>query len=150
MIRAKLKEIAREQISYAAALFSATYFREAVGNVDLMPRGCNGKSEAELTRMVADLVQEEQSRVSQILEPQAISAYIKDFMDRVEASLNEDDEEWKRLIPGKIILGIFCNKTPLPYENFRNAYIIAANDMNENPFSEIIEIFKGFDERVAR
>jgi hypothetical protein len=52
-IRAALKEAASEQVSYATALLTAAYFREAVGNIDLMPKGCNGKNIVELTTLIS-------------------------------------------------------------------------------------------------
>ena len=148
-IRTALKEVAAGQVSYAAALLAATYFRDAVGNVDLMPSGCNGKSLAELTAMISARAHEEKTRVTTALDDSTIAAHLTETMERLEASLAADTEEWKALVPGKVILGIFCSKTPLQYESFRTAFINTADSIVPNPFAEIIQIFDTFDRAAA-
>lgn len=148
-IRAKLKGVAAGQVSYAAALLAAAYFREAVGNVDLMPSVCNEKSLAELTAMIPGRARDEKTRVTTTLDDSAIAAHLKEMMERIEASLAADTEVWKALVPGKVILKIFCTKTPLKYEAFRTAFINTANSVNPNPFAEIIQIFDTFDRTSA-
>src|SRR5438105_3151682 len=43
-IRTTLREIARIQVPYAAALTTSSYFREQVGNVSVMAKDCHGIS----------------------------------------------------------------------------------------------------------
>lgn len=146
-IRAALKIIAQQQISYAAALFTSTYFREKVGNVDLMPKGCNDKSVEELLSLILGRAKEERDRVAKDLDDVKISCHIKSVMARIEKSLAEDTEEWKSLIPGRVVLKAFCARTPLQYDSFRTAYIHASESAPANPFQEIISIFEEFDKR---
>ena len=148
-IRTALKKVAAGQVSYAAALLASAYFREAVGNVDLMPSGCNGKSLAELTAMISARAREEKTRVTTILDNSTIAAHLKETMEKIEASLAADTEEWKALVPGKVILRVFCSKTPLQYESFRTAFINTADSITPNPFAEIIQIFDTFDHAAA-
>ncbi|MGC1778414.1 MAG: hypothetical protein WBB34_10740 [Xanthobacteraceae bacterium] len=75
--------------------------------------------------------------------------HLKETMERIEASLAADTEEWKALVPGRVILRIFCSKTPLQYESFRTAFINAADSVVPNPFAEIIQIFETFDRMSA-
>jgi len=103
-VRAALKEVAAGQASYAAALLTAAYFREAVGNVDLMPKACNGKNVDELTTLILAKSVEETARVSTALDKVAIADHLKKVMDAIGKSLAADTDEWKALIPGKVIL----------------------------------------------
>jgi hypothetical protein len=144
-IRAALREIAEEHISYAAALTTSAYFRECVGNVNLMPRACNGKTSAELSQMVLDCAHQEMKRVTDALTDNEIEKRIDAVMKRIELSLKGDTEEWKALIPGKIITKSFCSKAPIAYDQFQTAYINAAHLVPNNPFAEIIDIFAAFD-----
>jgi len=48
-----------------------------------------------------------------------------------------------------VILKVFCASTPLQYENFRTAFINAAEFVPNNPFAEIVEIFGNFNRMTA-
>jgi hypothetical protein len=143
-IRTKLREIAREQISYAAALFTAAHFREQCGNVDIMPKACNGKTAAELSGLITARSNEEGSRINRILEATTVSDYVSKIMENIETSLDNDTDVWKVSIPGRIILRKFCADAGIAYDHF-TAYINVAETMELNPFQPIIKIFHGFD-----
>jgi energy-coupling factor transporter ATP-binding protein EcfA2 len=145
VIRSLLKSIARKHASYATALSASAFFREEVGNVDLMPAGCNGKTAAELAKLVIERSRQERGRVMGLLDDTAVEKYVGNAMKRLENSLNADTDDWKSLIPGRVILKEFCSGTPLQYENFRTAFINAADCVPTNPFAEIIEIFETFN-----
>jgi hypothetical protein len=144
-IRAMLKEIAQEHISYAAALSTAAYFREEIGNVDLMPKACNGKNIAELTALIFVRANEERVRIGKELDDAKIKQHVQNTMHKIEDSLARDTEDWKALVPGRVILKAFCSKTPLHYNGFRTAFINAAENVPTNPFGDIIEIFGQFN-----
>jgi hypothetical protein len=144
-IREALREIARTQVSYAAALLTAAYFREEIGNVDLMPSACNGKNTAELVQLVLAQTETEKARVAKGLDSAPIQQYVEKRMHEIETSLAADTDDWKTLIPGRIILKIFCNKTPLQYDAFRTAFINASGKVPNNPFNDIVKIFENFD-----
>ena len=145
-IRAKLRDLAQGHTSYAAALTTAAYFREQCGNVDIMPRACNGKSIPELTTMILARATEEASRITNVVEKAKIECHVSEFMQTLERSLASDTEDWKSLIPGRIILKKFCAEASLAYDLFRSAYISTAGTMPTSPFSEVIGIFEGFDQ----
>ena len=144
-IRSALKDIAQEHVSYAAALSTAAYFREEMGNVDLMPKGCNGKTAPELVNLLLIRSKEERSRLAWQLDDARITKHVENTMQRLEKSLAADTDDWKALIPGRVILKVFCSKTPLQYNNFRTAYINTAELVRTNPFADIIAIFDNFD-----
>jgi hypothetical protein len=147
-IRTALMDIARSQISYAAALVTSAYFREEIGKLDLMPKACNDKTTAELVNLMLLQVDAERARVARELDKAAVQKYAEQRMLEIDNSLVADTEEWKRLIPGRIILKAFCAKTPLQYDAFRTAFINAAEQVPINPFQDILDIFASFD-RIA-
>jgi len=144
-IRSKLKDIAREQASYAAALATAANFREQVGNLDVMPSGPNGKTAVELGDMIWSIADEEVNRITNIVTRDKIDGFVADVMQKIELSLAGDSVAWKAIIPGKIIIRKFCGVAGLDYEFFRSAYINVADSMAVNPFAELISIFDEFD-----
>jgi hypothetical protein len=145
-IRMVLKEIAKEYISYAAALSTATYFRDQIGNIDLMPKACHRKSADELVQLVMLRANEERARVTTELDDTRIKAQVAATVQKIEDSLAKDTNEWKALIPGRPILKTFCStKTPLQYDGFRTGFIKAAGKMPLNPFEDIVNIFESFD-----
>jgi hypothetical protein len=148
-IRSRLRSIASKHASYAAALIVSGNLRENIGNVDLMPKECHGKSAVDLAKLVAQKASEEKIRVNVALDMTSVEAQVIETMQRIQDSLNKDDEDWKALIPGKPIITAFCATTPLKYDGFRTAYIRTADTMALNPFAEIIGIFAQFDSMEA-
>jgi hypothetical protein len=63
----RLKDIAREILSYAAALIVSAHFRERAGNVDLMPKSCQGKSTDELIALFEGSASTERQRLLPML-----------------------------------------------------------------------------------
>ena len=110
-----------------------------------MPKACNDKSTAELTALVLVQANEERVRFGKELEDAKITQHIEATMHKIEDSLTNDTEDWKALIPGRIILKTFCSKTPLKYDAFRTAFINAAEGVSPHPFADIIQIFREFN-----
>ena len=144
-ISERLRAIARERLSYAAALSTSAYFRERVGNVDLMPKACDKKSATELADLMVSRAREEAGRVNAAIQQAEIEKYVTEMMTTLEGSLGTGDE-WKKLVPGREILRIFCsaNHAKFDFGRYKTAYIAAAAKMPYNPFEEIDEIFLSF------
>jgi AAA domain, putative AbiEii toxin, Type IV TA system len=140
----RLKNIAREILSYAAALIVSAHFRERAGNVDLMPKGCQGKTTDELVALFEGGASTERKRLADALSGNDLSAFTRETMVELEKSLS--DETWKIKVPGRPILQIFCSgkHSGLDFGRFKTAYIRAASDMACSPFAEIEEIFTWF------
>lgn len=143
-IRAALRELARESASYAVALSETAAFRQAVGNVDLMPKGAAGKSLEELSELMRQKAQAEVARVSQLLEPTAVTASIEKRMKDILASLDADDDAWKSLIPGRQLLNRFANKAGIDVGRLKTLYIGRVESLGTGEFDEIVEIFDSF------
>jgi hypothetical protein len=79
-IRARLLEIAREQLSYAAALIVSAVFRERVGNLSIMPKDCNGKSAEELVKILLDATSRERTRIESTIDSKEIEEYTVETM----------------------------------------------------------------------
>ncbi|MCK1615433.1 ATP-binding protein [Bradyrhizobium sp. 159] len=142
----RLKTIAREILSYAAALVVSAHFRERAGNVDLMPKGCQGKTTDELIALFEAEAASERLRLSEALAADDIAAFTRQTMTGLEASLL--DGTWKEKVPGRPILQIFCSNKHcgLDFGRFKNAFVKAAQDTASSPFAEIGEIFARFSE----
>jgi hypothetical protein len=143
-INDRLKDIAREILSYAAALIVSAHFRERAGNVDLMPKGCQGKTTDELIALFEGAASEERARLADALSASDLSAFTRETMAELERSLS--DETWKVKIPGRPVLQIFCSSKHcgLDFGRFKTAYIRATSDMASSPFAEIEQIFTLF------
>jgi hypothetical protein len=77
-VRSMLMDIAKQHASYAVALAASSQIRELVGNVDLMPRDCNGKDAGELTDLIAAKSTTEGARVSAVLDKGNIGQIVND------------------------------------------------------------------------
>jgi hypothetical protein len=140
----RLKSIARENLSYAAALIVAAHFRERAGNVDLMPRGCHGKTTEELIVLFDERAQGERQRLTDALSATELAEFTRATMTELEQSLS--DGTWKAKVPGRQVLQIFCSNkhSGLDFGRFKTAYIKAASSLSASPFAEIEQVFSGF------
>jgi hypothetical protein len=148
-IRARLIEIARSNISYATALIVAAHFREKVGNLSIMPKGCNGKTVEELTQLLLDGVGRERARIELVIKDQDVKGFTEATMAQLEASLADDT--WKEHIPGRVILKTFCSSAHANFDfgRFKISYLKAAEQAAVSPFEEIDSIFNGFANHSA-
>jgi len=106
-IRKVLREIARTQIAYAAALTTSSYFREQVGNLNIMAKDCHAMSIDDLVKQLLIRVDEEQRRIASSVQSAAVENYARTMAQKLQDSLDRDTEEWKTLIPGKPLLNMF-------------------------------------------
>src|SRR5581483_2721981 len=143
-IRARLLQIATNQLSYAAALIVSSHFREQVGNLSIMPKGCHGKTGPELSALLVATASKERNRMDAAVTDSEIQSFTLQTMSSLQASLAS--EEWKRLIPGRVILQIFCSSShaDLDFGRFKIAYLKAAAAASKNPFADVTEIFDAF------
>jgi predicted ATPase len=144
-IRNKLREIARSRISYATALIASKYFRESVGNLDIMPDDCHSKSLEDLSTKVLERRNVEQERIVKGIEGEQLKSYIENTYNTLLASLDADSADWKNDIPGKQIFKIFCSDAKIQEGRLKTLYIKKAEEIKTNPFQEIIEIFRNFE-----
>ena len=143
-IRKVLKEIARMQIAYAAALTTSSYFREQVGNLDIMAKDCHAMSIDDLAKQLVTRGVEEQGRIASSIQPGAVESYARMIAKKLQDSLDQDTDEWKALIPGKQLLNMFANRAKLDPARLKTAYIREVEKKPVNPFQEVIDVFSSF------
>jgi predicted ATPase len=143
-IRQELRNLSQGLVSYAVALHVSHAFRQRVGNVDLMPKGCNGKSELELIALLLQTSDEEQKRVLYGLDKNQLSAAASTFFKTLNESLQNDDGRWKDTIPGKPLFAQFASKAKMEPARLKNAYINCVQELKLNAFQEIHAIFETF------
>jgi len=143
-INARLLEIARSRLSHAAALIVSAQFREVAGNVSILPSGSHGKSLDELIVLLTDAARSEDKRLTTLLQDKAIKDFTTQTFNQLEASLL--DGNWKKLMPGRPILNIFCSgrHANLDFGRFKIAYLREASAGLPSPFLEIENIFASF------
>lgn len=144
LVKEKLLEIARSRLSHTVALIVAANFREVVGNVNFLPKDCHCKTLEQLCLLLCECAGRETTRVGNALMPDQIRAFTEQTYAELERSLT--DEGWKRLIPDRPILNIFCSSSVanLDFGRFKIAYLRAAADATNPPFAEIESLFEGF------
>lgn len=115
-----------------------------VGNVDLMPKGCNGKSEAEVTKQLIEAAEGEKARVLSGLDNGELSAAVAAYFKVLTKYLEEDDSRWKDMVPGRPLIAQFASKARIDPARLKTAYIHCAESSPQSPFREIHEIFDFF------
>jgi hypothetical protein len=144
LIRGEFRRLAEGIISYASALAVAAEFRLNVGNVDLMPDDCHGKSDMELVALLAAKTGYERTRVLSALDDVAIADAAAGYYRALSDSLTNDTDDWKALIPGKPLLGMFAAKANVPTSRAKTMYINAVEGSGLDPFRDILDIFAAF------
>jgi hypothetical protein len=106
-IRQVMRDFARDQISYAAALKVSNHFRQMVGNIDIMPKGVNNLSVEDLCAVMETDRSAESSRCGSSLDKTTLERLVREEFLRLTTALDKDDESWKSLIPGRPIVKRF-------------------------------------------
>jgi len=143
-IRARIRELAQPFISYAVALKVSQHVRLQVGNIDIMPSDCTGKEREELLGAFQAGHSVESSRLSVAMDPKALADLVDAEYSRVKEVFDRNDEDWKRMLPGRPILSKFAQTANLDAVRLKRMYIKVARDSGPDPFAEIREIFKSF------
>jgi hypothetical protein len=143
-IRTRLKDIARSMISYTAALIESANYRNLVGNLDIMPRGCHDKSADDLARLVKERADAERTRINAIIDDGSIESSVHSTVETLQRSLDDDTDLWKATIPGKQFFNRFASQTGIDSGRLKTLYLREAERREPNPFSDIVTIFEHF------
>jgi hypothetical protein len=68
-------------------------------------------------------------------------------VNRINHSLDADDEGWKHDIPGKPLLASFASAARLDVGRLKTLYLQHATRQPVSPFAEIVAIFEDFSQR---
>ena len=143
-IEEKLRTIAREGLGHAAALIVAKQIRDAVGNVDTMPKGIHNQNQADFIEAFKNTSHIELQRVSKSLGSGNIEIQASEVYQRLVSLLDSDGCEWKSHFPGKPIFSKFCEAAQMPQGRMKTLYLAKAFESKSNPFAEVIKIFEDF------
>jgi predicted ATPase len=140
-IRAALREIAATFTSYAVSLAVSSRLRQKVGNVALMPKGCNGKSMAETQELLVARATVESQRVVSALEDDVIRREVEESFGQLDSAITDDSDLWQEAIPGKRVLAAFASRAGVSTPRAKSLYLAAAAKSEHKPFAEIIAQF---------
>lgn len=146
-INEKLREIARGKLSYAVSLGVAATFRQRVGNVDLMAKGCDAKSSDEVLSTILTNAQTQRARVENALTDAAVTEVHRSLVTSMTQALDAADDRWKVDVPGRPVFNAFCSIARLHEARLKQLYIVAALKQNQSVFDEIVGIFRDFSEK---
>ena len=143
-----LRQEMRATVGYAAALLVTRDARAAFGPFRLMPKGVGDLTPEQLKQEIEKRLNDEAERVSKALDARAIIKSLEHELERLGSSIERDTDEWKRDIPAREALHRFLAKTPLRTNvgAAKRLYLKRAADASEDPFTEIREIFRRFQE----
>jgi predicted ATPase len=144
-IQSQLLQFALKLLSYSTALHISSMIREQIGNVDIMPKMCHERSIDELVELIFIRVNEETIRIQSKFDGATIKDKAYRFYNELKNLLMTGDEKWKNLIPGRPLLHMFASQAQIDPGRLKLLYIKAAEKENNNPFSEIIEVFTHFN-----
>lgn len=143
-IREELRQLARTLLSYSTALIVSATIREAVGNVDVMPRDCHNRTVADLSNLFAERLRSETDRAAAALDAAFASDLVEQTYHRLEESLDKDSNDWKVDMPGKPLLGKFAAKTQINSARLKTM-IVKQMLRTQNPaIDELLNIFESF------
>lgn len=125
-IRTTLREIAATFTSYAVSLGVSSSLRQRVGNVDLMPKGCDRKSMTQTQELLVTQATSESQRVASALEDDVIRREVEVSFGRLEKAITDDNEVWQEAIPGKQVLATFASRAGVSTPRAKSLYLAAA------------------------
>jgi hypothetical protein len=143
-VRAALREIAHDFVSYTVALAVASRLRLAAGNVDAMAKNCHRKTLDETQGLVAAKANEESARLERVLDEGAVRTAVEELFETIGRAVEDDDELWKDLVPGKQVLAAFAARAQVKPGRAKSIYVNAARTSDRRPFIEIESIFAAF------
>jgi len=143
-IDAALVGIARQMASYAVALTVSAHFRVSVGNLDIMPKGCHGKTCTALADLFTSSLDEERLRIDDSLKRDAVLEMVATVAADIERKLASGDDAWKTVIPGRPVLNAFAAKSGLGVGRLKQLYVSEASKITPSPFADIVDVFEAF------
>lgn len=138
-----LREMARESIPYATALKVAGAVRESTGNVDVMPSQLGG-SLATLLLAFGERISRERMRLENSLDVVAVESLCREVYAKIEQSIDDGSGQWKRDIPGRVVLNRFASRAQIQVGRLKTLYLRHAQAADPDPFIEIRTIFRSF------
>jgi predicted ATP-binding protein involved in virulence len=144
-INAKLRLLAKEIVPYAVALNVAAGLREAIGNIDVMPKGLGAQSSmSDVVEMIHGKANQELQRISSGLKLEGLQEAVQAEFSKLNTAIDGNQPAWKSEIPGRIIFNKFASAVGMKSGRLKLLYLKEAASTESNPFAEIIELFSAF------
>ena len=144
-VRDKLRKIAREFIPYAIQLWLGSSLRSKVGEIEVSIKGVEGMSLDEYTKQLEEPILKEHKRLGDILSPDEIKKTVEERWRALVDLIDEDKEDWKKLIPGRVVCHKFANIAGISPGRFKTMYIHQTRERGLTTFDDIMNIFKSFN-----
>lgn len=149
-IKEFLLNAVKEFMPYATALAVAHRVRLGVGNVDIMPKSCNGADLGTLLNLFEGMREKEANRVGAVLSATDLPKLVEEEYRRIAASVESGTDDWKCLVPGRPLLGKLAKQAKTDVGNMKRVFIRVAAGATPSPFQEIRTIFQGFASHQAK
>jgi len=144
-IRDRLKQIAKESIPYAIQLWLGSSLRSKAGEIEVSIKGVEGMSLDDYTKQLEEPILKEHKRIGTVLSTDEIKKTVEQRWGMLTQLFEEDKEDWKKLIPGRMVCHRFAGIVGIGLGRFKTMYINKAKEAGLTPFEEIIRIFKAFE-----
>jgi ABC-type cobalamin/Fe3+-siderophores transport system ATPase subunit len=144
-IRERLKQLAKDSIPYTIQLELDSFIRSKVGEICLNVKGTDGLDLNTYLNSLNDAFLQEQVRINSAFSFDPIKEHIEKEWMSLTSDIEKDNEEWKKKIPGRVVVNKLSNLTRIGPGRFKSLYIHQAEKDNFTTFDEIINIFNKFD-----
>ena len=148
-IKDKLKQLARDSIPYSIQLWLGAFLRSKVGEVEVSITGVDKMNLSDYLTQLQDPILREQKRITSALSVDEIKELAGKRWDLLTKLIDGDNDNWKKIIPGRVICHKFSNLAKIDPGRFKNMYINQAKEDGLAPFQDIIKIFESFNTRRA-
>jgi len=149
-VRGRLKEIAKQSIPYAIQLWLGSSLRSKVGEIEVSIKGVEGMSLVDYTKQLEEPILREHKRIGTVLSIEEIKKDVEEKWQELTQLVDEDREDWKKLIPGRMVCHKFASVAGVKPARFETMYIHKAKEAGLTPFEEIVSIFKAFELLVSK
>lgn len=144
-IKEKLKQIARDTIPYAVQLYLGSSLRTKVGEIEITVKDIDKMMLEDYLSQLDTAISKEQERVKSIVHVETVKNVAKERWTFLVNIINDSNEDWKKIMPGKVIYHKFSSLTGVDKGQFKTMYINQAKEEEFAPFKEIIDIFERFN-----
>jgi ABC-type cobalamin/Fe3+-siderophores transport system ATPase subunit len=144
-IRENLRQSARELIPYTIQLELNSFIQSNIEDIGLNVKRINGMDLQNYIGALKNSFLAEQARMNSAFEFAPIQAFTERRWNSLNDLIEKDDDEWKKVIPGRILIHKLSNAAKIRPGRFKKMYINEAKEDNFTPFEEIIQIFEGFE-----
>jgi ABC-type cobalamin/Fe3+-siderophores transport system ATPase subunit len=149
-IRERLKQIAKESLPYTINLWLGSSLRSKVGEIEVSIKGVDGMNLDDYTKQLEEPILKEHKRIGTVLSTEEIKKAVEARWRVLARLIEEDKEDWKKLIPGRVICHKFASIAGISSGRFKTMYINTAKEAGLTPFNEIINIFKSFESIASK